>query len=59
MAARILAQRELNRALLARQLLLGRVRLPVPRTLSRHHGELAAVAGIEGEGLAAFHDGGE
>jgi len=32
---RVLSQRELNRALLARQLLLERVRLPIPRTLER------------------------
>jgi hypothetical protein len=34
-AERILKQRELNRALLARQLLLERVRLPIPRALER------------------------
>jgi hypothetical protein len=32
---RVLSQRELNRALLARQLLLERVRLPLPRVLER------------------------
>jgi hypothetical protein len=35
MAERTLSQRELNRALLARQLLLERVRLPIPRVLER------------------------
>ena len=40
MAERTLTQRELNRALLARQLLLERVRLPIPRVLER-------IAGIQ------------
>jgi hypothetical protein len=35
MAERLLTQRELNRALLARQLLLERARLPIPRVLER------------------------
>ena len=35
MAGRTLSQRELNRALLARQLLLERVRFPIPRALER------------------------
>ena len=38
MAARVLTQRELNRALLARQLLLERARLPLPRAVERMGG---------------------
>ena len=42
--ARTLTQRELNRALLARQLLLERVRLPLPRVLERMGGLQAQYA---------------
>jgi hypothetical protein len=41
---RILTQRELNRALLARQLLLERARLPIPRVLERMGGLQAQYA---------------
>jgi hypothetical protein len=41
---RTLSQRELNRALLARQLLLERARLPIPRTLERMGGLQAQYA---------------
>jgi Winged helix DNA-binding domain len=44
MAARTLTQRELNRALLARQLLLERVRSPLPRVLERMGGLQAQYA---------------
>jgi hypothetical protein len=38
MAEPVLTQRQLNRAVLARQLLLGRVKLPIPRALERMAG---------------------
>ena len=44
MAERTLTQRELNRALLARQLLLERSRLPIPRVLERTGGLQAQYA---------------
>jgi hypothetical protein len=43
-AVRTLAQRDLNRALLARQLLLQRARLPIPRALERMGGLQAQYA---------------
>ena len=44
MSERVLTQRELNRALLARQLLLERVRLPLPRVVERMGGIQAQYA---------------
>jgi hypothetical protein len=44
-AERIRSPRELNRALLARQLLLGRARSPLPRALERIGGIQAAGGG--------------
>ena len=44
MAERTLTRRELNRALLARQLLLERARLPLPRVLERMCGLQAQYA---------------
>src|SRR5215470_1629335 len=44
MAERTLTQRELNRALLARQLLLARTRLPIARALERIGGIQAQYA---------------
>jgi hypothetical protein len=47
---RTLSQRELNRALLARQLLLERVRLPIPRALER-------IAGLQAQYAPAMYIG--
>ncbi|HZB22665.1 MAG TPA: hypothetical protein VE444_02370, partial [Gaiellaceae bacterium] len=57
MAERVLTQRELNRALLARQLLLERVRQPLPRVIGRigfiqnqwaHQGYIRLWTSVEG-----------
>jgi hypothetical protein len=56
-AERTLAQRELNRALLARQLLLERVRLPIPRALERIGGLQAQYAPAMYIGLWTRLDG--
>ena len=55
MAERTLTQSELNRALLARQILLERSRLPIPRTLERLDRAVIREARDESERLAAFH----
>jgi Winged helix DNA-binding domain len=56
-AARVLAQRELNRALLARQLLLERARLPLPRAVERMGGIQAQYAPSSYIGLWSRVDG--
>ena len=56
---RTLTERELNRALLARQMLLGRVNSPIPRVLERMGGLQAQYAPSMYIGLwtrlAGFH----
>ena len=47
---RMLSQRELNRALLARQLLLERAKLPIPRVLER-------IAGLQAQYAPAMYVG--
>src|SRR5256714_5415940 len=56
-AARTLTQRDLNRALLARQLLLERARLPLPRALERVGGTQAQYAPSMYVGLWSRVDG--
>jgi hypothetical protein len=56
-AERILTQRDLNRALLARQLLLERTRLPIPRALERMGGLQAQYAPAMYVGLWSRLDG--
>ena len=57
MAARLLTVRDLNRALLARQLLLERARLPLPRALERVGGIQAQYAPSSYIGLWSRLDG--
>ena len=54
---RVLTERELNRALLARQLLLERARLPLPRALERIGGIQAQYAPSMYIGLWSRLDG--